>query len=142
MSRAELIYNKVRQLPDSAQAAVLHLVELMADQAPGTLQSTAQLSGLRRSFHDLAETWRRETSFFSFMRQRAMHPAYQRIIGMGWVAVPFILGELASRPDHWLWALRAITGEEPAADAPNFQAAVDAWLGWGRQRGLLADAAG
>ena len=142
MSKAEQIYDKVRQLPDPAQATVLHLVELMAVETRGAHQPTVQLSGLRRTFQDLAETWRRETAFLSFMRQRAMHPAYQRIIGMGWVAVPLILGELARRPDHWLWALRAITGEEPAADAPNFQGAVNAWLRWGRERGLLADAAG
>ncbi len=49
-----------------------------------------------RTFQELAETWRRETQDVSFMQQRAMHPAYHRIIGMGWVAVPLILGELAS----------------------------------------------
>src|SRR5881628_3600825 len=80
------------------------MVELMADG--GSVQP--QQAPLLRTFRDLAETWRRETAFLSFMHQRAMHPAYQRIIGMGWVAVPFILGELARRPDQWLWVLRSI----------------------------------
>src|SRR5437870_323143 len=69
-------------------------------------------------------------AFLSFVQQRAMHPAYQRIIGMGWVAVPYILQELARRPDHWEWALQSITGEEPARDAQHFQAAVEASCSW------------
>jgi len=95
---------------------------------------------LPRAFQDLADTWRRETALQSFMQQRAMHPAYQRIIGMGWLAVPLILRELERRPDHWLWALQAITGEQPASADGTFQGAVAAWLEWGRERGLLSDA--
>lgn len=140
MTKAEQIYEKVNQLPDPAQAAVLRIVELMADGTSAQPTSAGHPPGLRRTFQDLVDTWRRETALLSFMQQRAMHPAYQRIIGLGWIAVPFLLAELARRPDHWLWALRSITGEEPAASAPNFQAAVEAWLCWGRQRGLLPDA--
>ncbi len=141
MSTTDQIYDKVRQLPDPAQSALLRLVELMADGTSTQPQPSDQPSKLLRTFQDLVETWRRETAFLSFIQQRAMHPAYQRIIGMGWVAVPFILGELARRPDQWFWALRAITGEEPAPDAQSFSAAVEAWLRWGRERGLLPDAA-
>jgi hypothetical protein len=142
VSTTEQICDKVRQLPDPAQSALLRLVELMADGMSTQPQPSDQPAKLPRTFQDLVETWRRETAFLSFIHQRAMHPAYQRIIGMGWVAVPFILGELARRPDHWFWALRSITGEEPAPDAQSFSAAVEAWLRWGRERGLLPDATG
>ena len=137
MNTAEEIYDKVRQLPGPEQTAVLRMLEHIADG--GSAQPPA--GSLCRTFRDLAETWRRETAFLSFMQQRAMHPAYQRIIGMGWVVVPLLLTELARRPDHWLWALRSITGDEPAGDAPSFEAAVEAWLRWGREGGLLHDAA-
>ena len=141
MSKAEQIYDKVRGLPEPAQSAVLQMVELMADGTSVRAIPPNSPGGLARVFEELTETWRRETSFLSFVQQRAMHPAYQRIIGMGWAAVPFILGELERRPDHWLWALQSITGEAPARQTDTFQAAVDAWLRWGRARGLLANAA-
>ena len=109
MSKADAIYDKVQALPASTQAAVLHMVEALVDGSTGDATPSG---GLARKFQELAETWRRETGFFSFMQQRALHPAYQRIIGMGWVVVPLLLRELQRQPDHWLWALQAITGEE------------------------------
>ena len=69
-----------------------------------------------------------------------LHPAYQRIIGMGWAVVPLLLNELQRQPDHWFWALQAITGEEPARGTETLQAAAEAWLNWGREPGLLPDA--
>jgi len=137
MSKAEAIYDKVQDLPDSAQTAVLRMVESLT----GGSEPAAE-SGLAGKFQELAETWRRETGFFSFMRQRALHPAYQRIIGMGWPVVPLILRELRRQPDHWLWALEAITGEKPASGTDTLDAAAQAWLNWGRERGLLPDAQG
>ena len=140
MSKADQIYDKVRLLPDSAQSAVLTLVETLAVETSSRTAANQEPSGLARTFRELAEAWRRETSFLSFMQQRALHPAYQRIIGMGWAAVPLILRQLERRPDHWLWALESITGEEPARGAESFQAEVQAWLLWGRERGFLRDA--
>src|SRR5436190_22348632 len=127
MSKAEAIYDKVQVLPDSAQTAVLRMVEALTGS-----DEPAREAGLAGKFRELAETWKRETGFFSFMQQRALHPAYQRIIGMGWAAVPMLLEELQRQPDHWLWALQAITGEEPARGTNTLQAATEAWLNWGR----------
>lgn len=140
MSKAEVIYEKVRALPDAAQTAVLRTVELLSESEAPQTPTAGGPSGLSRSFAELAEAWRQETKFLSFAQQRAVHPAYQRIIGMGWAAVPLILRELQRQPEHWLWALQAITGEEPARNTAGFGAAADAWLRWGRERGLLSDA--
>ena len=57
--------------------------------------------------------------------------------------VPLILAELATEPDHWFWALHAITEENPVApkDSGNVGKMTDAWIKWGRQRGYaLQDA--
>jgi len=64
-----------------------------------------------------------------------MHPAYQRIIGMGKDAIPIVLNEMSVRPGHWFWALRAITGENPvpAGHAGNIKAMSEDWIEWGRQ---------
>ena len=113
MSKAEVIYEKVRDLSDTAQAVVLRTVELLSDKEPAEPPTPPGQDRLSKSFRELAETWRRETSFLSFGQQRALHPAYQRIIGMGPPALPLIFRELERRPSHWFWALRAITGEDP-----------------------------
>ncbi|MDQ6805142.1 MAG: hypothetical protein M3065_09260 [Actinomycetota bacterium] len=66
-----------------------------------------------------------------------MHPAYQRIIGLGRPAVPLILKRLAEEPAQWFWALTAITGEDPAVGQTTLDGAAGAWLSWGRARGLV-----
>jgi hypothetical protein len=87
---------------------------------------------------DLAAEWRAETLLASSMVETVLHPAYQRIIGLGRLAVPFVLIELRSEPNQWFWALRAMTGEDPAAEANSFAERRDAWLRWGRSRGYLS----
>jgi hypothetical protein len=59
-----------------------------------------------------------------------MHPAYQRIIGMGPVVLPLILREMQERGGHWFWALRAISEEDPvdAQDAGAIKKMTEAWL--------------
>ena len=54
--------------------------------------------------------------------------------------VPLILSELEKEPDHWFWALEAITDENPVAesDAGDVEASARAWVRWGREKGLLA----
>src|ERR1022692_4604281 len=59
-------------------------------------------------FRTLASNWRNERGITSSATKMAMCPSYQRIIGMGGRAVPFILREMESEgndPDHWFWAL-------------------------------------
>ncbi len=53
------------------------------------------------------------------------------------MVLPFLFKELEERPDHWLVALNAITGTDPAPPGSTFEAAVEAWLRWGRQHGFL-----
>ena len=136
VNKAELIYEKVRSLPEPTQSAVLQMVEGMTDGAHVHASSMQDQARLARNFQDLLEAWRRETWFLTHIQQRVLHPAYQRIIGMGWGAVPLILRELEQRPDHLLWALQAITGDDPAGHTRDLKAGVAAWLQWGRERGL------
>ena len=89
-------------------------------------------------FRDLATRWREQTSMLSSVADIAAHPAYQSIVGMGADAVPLILNDLAENgPDHWFWALTAITRENPvtAEIAGDLQRMTEAWLEWGKQKG-------
>jgi hypothetical protein len=81
--------------------------------------------------------WERETAHLSSAREMAIHPAYQQIIGMGPAVVPYILADLKSKPDHWFWALRAITGGDPVLPEHRgrIRQMADDWLVWGRQQG-------
>jgi hypothetical protein len=92
---------------------------------------------LAGQFEELARQWRRETAHLSSVSKMAMHPAYQRITGLGPAALPLILRELKRKPGHWFWALNAISGEDPAQPGDNFPQAVAAWLRWGEERGYL-----
>lgn len=89
---------------------------------------------IEEKFKQLSDRWRGETKYLSSLSKITMHPAYQKIIGMGERAVPLILREMQQRGGHWLWALHAITDEDPAPPNATFGEAVQAWLDWGRQR--------
>jgi len=91
--------------------------------------------GLEHEFRAHVEKWRRDTRHTSSIAKMITHSSYLRIIGMGKTAVPFLLRELKDRPDHWLVALNAITGEDPARVGSTFIEAVDAWLNWGAVKG-------
>jgi hypothetical protein len=96
-------------------------------------------SETRERFHRLAADWKQQSRCLSNTGQMAMLKPYQRIIGMGWPAVPLILEELRSEPDQWFWALEAITEANPVpADSAGYVAqSAEAWINWGRERGLM-----
>jgi hypothetical protein len=91
-------------------------------------------SSVEELFQELASGWRKETAHLSLVIKKVVHPAYQRIIGLGPAAIPSILRELQRKPGHWSWALKAITGEDPTPPDANVTEAAQAWLQWGRER--------
>lgn len=95
----------------------------------------------RRIFLALASEWHAATDSLSSSSEIALHPAYQRIIGMGMVAVPFILEDLRQHGGQWFWALRAIIGNAPYGreSAGTVPAMKEAWLKWGRAHKLMAE---
>lgn len=92
---------------------------------------------LKAEFRVHVERWRRDSKHMSSMRNMIQHESYLRIMGMGPRVLPYLLEELSARPDHWLVALHAITGEDPAPEGATFHEAVVEWLRWGRDRGYL-----
>lgn len=96
-------------------------------------------SDVRARFEVLAQRWREETEFHSAASALFMHPAYQEIIGLGPAVLPLMLADLEKTHDHWFWALRAITGENPvpAKERGKVDRMAERWAAWGRARGLL-----
>ncbi len=70
------------------------------------IPASRQQESLSDRFARLASEWRSRTACFSSVQDMATDPGYQSIIGMGKEVVPLLLGALASRPDHWFWALK------------------------------------
>jgi hypothetical protein len=101
--------------------------------------STAR-EGSRERFCRLAEEWKEQSRFLSNVAQIAMLKPYQRIIGMGWDAVPLILEELQREPRQWFWALEAITEIDPvpAEAAGKVRLMAQAWIDWGKRQGFLS----
>ncbi len=102
----------------------------------GYKRESSQIEG---EFNILAEQWYRETLHSSGYVEVILHPAYQRIIGLGKDVVPFILRELQDEPLEWFWALRALTGEDPttAEMTGKRDEMAKAWLDWGKEQGFI-----
>jgi hypothetical protein len=97
-----------------------------------------QRQSVAERFRELVGIWKAGTAPLSSATEMATHPAYQQIIGLGRDAVPLLLRELQREPDHWFWALKAITGVDPVEPRQRGQIGemAEAWLRWAREQGL------
>jgi hypothetical protein len=89
------------------------------------------------TFETLASQWKEQVGGSSFVAEKTNHPAYQKIIEMGQVVVPFLLRELEQKPTHWFEALKAITGANPVQPEQRGRTKqmAQAWIKWGREQG-------
>jgi hypothetical protein len=108
-------------------------------QKARALPTLLPIPSIRRQFSYLAEQWRRDTEIISSEHDVVLHPAYQRIIGMGSPVVPYILRDLEQTGSRWFWALRNIVGENPVPleDRGRNRKMVEAWVKWGRDHHYL-----
>jgi hypothetical protein len=98
------------------------------------------VAGLSRQFATLAARWRENTEDVSLVALVASNVDYLRIIALGGRVVPLILQDLQERGGYWYPALEALTGASPATPEERESRAGmrQAWLRWGRERGLVA----
>jgi hypothetical protein len=118
------------RLAEVARRRGLGNVEQLLETLPGSEDDVIR-------FQNLVQQWKRETAHLSNIGKKALHPAYQEIIGMGKAAVPHLLAELRREPDDWFWALHAITGAKPVPPEGqgNLKEMTAAWLQWGSEHG-------
>ncbi|MCW8138043.1 MAG: hypothetical protein KIT58_03970 [Planctomycetota bacterium] len=102
-------------------------------------QAVIKTDEVAQRFARLCESWKAHTGALSALDDIVLHPAYQRIIGMGEAALPLILRSLEAEPYHWFWALSAITDHDPDIDEEdaNVESLSAYWLRWGRERGYV-----
>jgi hypothetical protein len=94
---------------------------------------------LEQKFNRFAGQWRQKTMFMSRAADITSDFAYYQVVGLGPRVIPFILRQVQRGEGHWFLALRALTGENPvkADDAGSLPKMAQAWVDWGRQRGLI-----
>jgi hypothetical protein len=112
----------------------------------GTIGKLPSANGERKklesSFREQAERWKSDTQHWSSVSKMLAHPSYLRIIGLARLSTGneierLLLNELKTEPDYWFDALTAITGENPVQPANDFDESVNAWLEWGREKGII-----
>ena len=97
-----------------------------------------RIESIEQRFRGLETQWKAETEFLSDAGKIIFHPAFRAIVALGEQIVPILLRDLETQPSFWVWALPEITGANPvpASDGGNSRKMSDAWLRWGREKGL------
>ena len=105
----------------------------------GQTTNVAISEPLEERLSRLAEEWAHRTGHISSASDIINDARYQEIISVGWPAVPFLLNDLACNKRFWFPALAAITGLRPfdGKDAGNYRLMTDAWIRWGKRKGLI-----
>jgi hypothetical protein len=128
----EQVFDLVRQMPAKDKREIL---QVLAEDSGGP--ATSGLSEFEQRFATLAAEWKAERGHSSPISKLCTHQAYQQIVGMGEKAVPLLLRELEREPDHWFWALKAITGVNPVPQESraNIREMARHWVKWGHEQG-------
>jgi len=85
--RADCLFERAAGWRQHAMETGWTLPRPRVREAGAVRESPHSQVGLEVRFEDLADEWERATAFESVVVRKAMHPAYQRIIGMGDEAV-------------------------------------------------------
>jgi hypothetical protein len=112
------------------------VMQFKRDRVPSRSNDVARL------FDALFEAWTEETMFSSAVDEIVLNKNYQRIIGLGPKALPYLLDRLQHSDAHLFWALEHISGENPVPEElwGNVPEMSARWLQWGVDRGLIANA--
>lgn len=88
-------------------------------------------------FEQMAAIVNDETLFVSSSTERAMHPAYQRIIGLGPEVLPLLIDDMRRNQSDWFWALQAITGHDPIPEEKRGRILemIECWVAWAKSNG-------
>src|SRR5437762_5189984 len=99
-------------------------------------QPLLPIEHVEQRFRRLAAQWKADTLVLSDPGKIMGHPAMRAIIAMGEDVVPIILRDLRDEPSLLVWALPKIVGVNPPFDGNNDKM-IEAWLLWGRDKGLI-----
>ncbi|MBD2175851.1 hypothetical protein H6F42_02820 [Pseudanabaena sp. FACHB-1998] len=130
----------VEQLPEESLIDAIKLLNNLHKQTnQSQLSIRDQSEEVRKEFARLALQWIQDVEGMSSTVEMTKHPAYQKIVSMGQVIVPFLLEDLHQNPLYWLPALRQITQQNPVQPEQRgkVKQMAEAWLSWGKQEGYI-----
>jgi hypothetical protein len=112
---------------------------LVGPPVAGTQSLSAAATWLMFQF--LAQQWKSERGAASSITEMATLESYQKIVGMGEAALPFIIKQLRDEgddPDQWFWALRAIAKTDPVKDEDlgDYAKMAQAWIEWAERENV------
>jgi hypothetical protein len=89
-------------------------------------------SNIAVKFEEFATQVEEDCKHLSSPSQIAMHPSYQKIIGMGEPIIPLLIQKLDESPVMWFWALNAISEVNPVPKAHkgNIKLMIKDWKNW------------
>jgi hypothetical protein len=93
--------------------------------------------GLEARFKSLVAQWKTARGHSSSINAWAQLPTYRAIVDIGAPVIPLLLQELEREADHWFWALKELTGENPVTPASrgNVAEMAKCWIQWGKEKG-------
>lgn len=99
------------------------------NQLPDSLNDT------KAEFLRLTSIWKKDTIFLSSLDTLLSHDAYQTILSMGPVILPFIFENLRDEGGFWFHALQQLTKENPIPDemGGRIQEMKTKWLEYGKE---------
>ena len=132
-------YNRPRRVYRMYVPAFTYAGMRISAVFPDTKSLSRKNAELRVKFDELAAQWLRETEYLSSSTAIVAHPAYQEIIQMGTVALPWIIQALKETEGPWYRALRTITGENPVppSEIGKPDAMTERWLEWWDKRAMF-----
>lgn len=94
---------------------------------------------IEAKFRRLADEWSEKTMHVSSASDLINDTRYQQIIDLGVDVLPYLLDDLRRNKRFWFPALAAIAGVRPfdPGDLSNPRRMTEAWLKWGRRKGLI-----
>lgn len=126
----------------TGEPELTYLAALLAipQTSPDALQGLG-IAAVDELFRELLTEWKQATLNTSSMTRMVLHPAYQRIVGIGPSVLPSLFAELQREPDWWFAALKAITGADPvpADERGDLMAMTKRWITWGRAHGHVRE---
>lgn len=88
-----------------------------------------------KHFLKLKDKWKSETLYYSSSSHIFNNSAYKEIIALGSKSIPWIIRELKKTNDHWFFALKKISGENPVN--PNHYGLItkmkEDWIEWAQK---------
>jgi hypothetical protein len=139
VSNSIFFFRSSVRLSQEPPKVYVHMVDSSLANVVANFGKSFPRPDLVKSFREYADNWYKETIRDSSTSRMTSNVNYLKVIKLGPAVVPLILRELQSDPAPWFLALRVLTEntEVGKGHAGDFEKIAEAWISWGKERGLI-----